>query len=157
MGDAPVKKMIANELKDKLVYTSQALQRRSADIDSRDELLRISEAEVAKLQSEIEANNHDNEALDARLDSLARDHGEAEEALKLKVETLGHLKNAVADKQAVLKEQANSLEDQRIELADLERMKRKKAELSSELEELDARKVARRSGYETANQANQTK
>ena len=69
---------------------------------------------MAKLQSEIEANNHDNEALDARLDSLARDRGEAEEALKLKVETLGHLKNAVADKQAVLKEQANSLEDQRI-------------------------------------------
>ena len=48
------------------------IQRRSADIDSRDELLRISEAEVAKLQSEIEANNDGNEALDAELDKLGR-------------------------------------------------------------------------------------
>ena len=48
------------------------IQRRSADIDSRDELLRISEAEVAKLQSEIEANNDSNEALDAELDKLGR-------------------------------------------------------------------------------------
>ena len=45
----------------------------------------------------------------------------------------------------------------RIQLADLECMEKKKAELSSELEQLDARKVARRSGYESANQANQAK
>ena len=45
---------------------------RSADIDSRDELLRISEVEVAKLQSEIEANNDGNKALDAELDKLGR-------------------------------------------------------------------------------------
>merc|ERR1711962_1070985 len=77
LKDAPMKKMIANELKDKLVYTSQAFQRRSADIDSRDELLRISEAEVAKLQSEIEANNDGNKALDAELDKLGRDREEA--------------------------------------------------------------------------------
>ena len=47
---------------------------------------------------------------------MARDREEAEATRKHKTETLADLKKVVADNEAVLKEQANSLDDSRIKV-----------------------------------------
>jgi len=153
LKDAPLQKMVNMEVHDKLCISSQVYDRRLAETQRKEEVVHMGDGEIIQLTESKEAATKEKENLEVGQEQLCEQVRVKEAQTAHLNDQLQSMKQALGKNQDILNEQVTSLDNFRLQFADLEVATKRKEELDAQLETITNNRLAKRGDYESTNQS----